>query len=157
MSGPAFGFSAGDFIAGVNLIAKVTQALKEAGGASDEYRSLGRELGLLERILRQLHAGQGIGGVPSPDIRQQTDLTLDTLSSFLKTISKFDAKLGQQAPSTWHHGVARKTQWAVVQAKEVEKVRVKLGTQLTELNLLLQLQTSIKYASLSLETLFLCD
>lgn len=40
MSGPAFGFSAGDFIAAVNFVVKVTKALKDVGGASDEYRSL---------------------------------------------------------------------------------------------------------------------
>ena len=37
----------------------------------------------------------------SAGITQQTDLTLATLSSFLKTISKFDTKLGQQAPSAF--------------------------------------------------------
>lgn len=147
MSGPAFGFSAGDFIAGVTLIVNVTKALKDAGGASDEYRSLVQELGLLERILKQLHArqGQGATNVFAADVTQQTDLTLTTLSSFLETISKFDAKLGEQAPSAWHHGTARKAQWAVTCAKEIEKLRVKVGTHLSELNLLFQLQTSAGY------------
>lgn len=146
MSGPAFGFSAGDFIAAFNLVVKVTKALKDAGGASDEYGSLVQELCLLERILKQLHTKHGTGKV-SAGITQQTDLTLATLSSFLKTISNFDAKLGLQAPSAWHHGTARKAQWAAAYAKEIEKLRVKVGTHLSQLNMLLQDQTNTEYAS----------
>lgn len=146
MSGPTFGFSAGDFIAAVALIVNVTKALKDVGGASDEYRSLVQELSLLERILKQLHARQGTN-IFSADVTQQTDLTLATLGSFLETISKFDAKLGEQTPSAWHHGTARKAQWAVAYAKEIEKLRIKVGTHLSELNVLLQLQTSAEYVS----------
>ncbi|KAH6847187.1 hypothetical protein B0I37DRAFT_374439 [Chaetomium sp. MPI-CAGE-AT-0009] len=149
MSGPAFGFSAGDFIAAVGLLVNVTNALKDAGGASDEYRSLVRELRLLERVLKQPHLRQGTQAVFSADITQQTDLTLDTLSSFLQTISKFDAKLGPQAASGWHHGVGRKTQWAVAYAKEVEKLRVKVATHLAELNVLLQLYMSTRVEALA--------
>ena len=149
MSGPAFGFSAGDFISAVSFLVKVTKALKDAGGATDEYRSLVAELGLLQRILRQLHMRQGPDNIFAPDVKQQTNLTLATLSSFLKTISKFDSKLGENAHSSWHHGAAKKAQWATMYAKEVEQLRVKVGTHLAELNLLLQLQTSTEYASLS--------
>lgn len=45
---PAFGFSAGDFIAATKLIVDVSKALKDAGGASDEYRSLVAEFDLLQ-------------------------------------------------------------------------------------------------------------
>lgn len=145
MSGPAFGFSAGDFISAVTLIVSVTKALKDAGGASDEYRSLTEELDLLQRILKQLHARQGTAGGFDTDVKQQADLTLATLSSFLKTISKFDSKLGGNAQSGWRHGAGRKAQWAVIHAKEVDKLRVKVGAHLSQLNLLLQLQSSTEY------------
>ncbi|KAL2133704.1 hypothetical protein VTI74DRAFT_1880 [Chaetomium olivicolor] len=141
MSAPTFGFSAGDFIAVLGLIVKDTRALKDVGGESDEYRSLMQELSLLKRILIQLHAREGTNNVFATDVKRQTDLTLAALSSFLQTISKSDAKLGQQAPSSWYHSAGRKAQWAVACAREVEKLRVKVGTHLNELNLLLQLET----------------
>jgi hypothetical protein len=147
MSGPAFGFSAGDFIAAVTLIVDVTKALKDAGGASEEYRSLVQELGLLGRILTQLNSQQQTGNVFAEDIAQQTDLTLATLNAFLLSVSKFDAKLGKRSPSAWHHGAARKAQWAVTYAKEVDKLRVKVGMHLTQLNFLLQLQTNTTFGA----------
>ena len=143
-----FGFSAGDFIAAIGLVANVTTALKDAGGASDEYRSLVRELESLKLVVKTLHDRQGAEGVFPADITQQTDITLVTLSDFLQTISRFDEKLGPQAASGWHHGVGRKAQWAVVYAKEVEKLRVKLGTQLSKLNMLLQLYASARFVRL---------
>jgi hypothetical protein len=144
-----FGFSAGDFIAAVGLLANVTNALKDAGGASAEYRSLVLELKSLEHVVKQLHDRQGAESVFPADITQHTNVTLDTLSSFLRTISKFDAKLGEHAASGWHHGAGRKAQWAVVYAKEVEKLRVRLGTQLAKLNMLLQLYMSARLVRLS--------
>ena len=140
-----FGFSAGDFIAAVGLVANVTNALKDASGASAEYRSLVLELKSLEHVVKKLHDRQGAESVFPAEITQHTDVTLDTLGNFLQTISKFDAKLGKQAASGWHHGVGRKAQWAVVYAKEVEKLRVKLGTQLAKLNMLLQLYATARF------------
>jgi hypothetical protein len=51
---PAFGFSAGDFITAVRLIVKVSEALKESGGATEDYQDVMQELGALELILLQL-------------------------------------------------------------------------------------------------------
>ena len=144
MSVPAFGFSAGDFIAAVGLAVNVTNALKDVGGASEQYRILVQELNSLERVVRKLHARQGTENVFPEDITKQTDMTLETLGSFLKTISKFNSKLGPNAASGWHHGVGRKAQWAVAYAKEVEKLRVKLGTHLAQLNMLLQIYASAR-------------
>ena len=143
-----FGFSAGDFIAAVGLVANVTKALKDVGGASEEYRSLVEELESLQRVVKSLHDRQGAEGVFSPEITQQTKVTLDTLGSFLKTISKFKAKLGAQAEPGRHRGAGRKAQWAVVYANEVEKLRLKLGTELAQLNMLLQLYASARYVHL---------
>ncbi|EAQ82872.1 hypothetical protein CHGG_11048 [Chaetomium globosum CBS 148.51] len=149
MSVPAFGFSAGDFIAAVGLAVNVTNALKDVGGASEQYRILVQELNSLERVVRKLHARQGTENSFPEDITKQTDMTLETLGSFLKTISKFNSKLGPNAASGWHHGVGRKAQWAVAYAKEVEKLRVKLGTHLAQLNMLLQIYASARVEALA--------
>lgn len=157
MAAPAFGFSAGDFIAATKLIVDVSKALKDAGGASDEYRSLVAELGLLQNILTELQSNSA--SQPCSDgplmgyMRQQYDLTLETLADFLGFISKFDAKLGTQAPSGRLRGAGRKAQWAVVCAKEVEKKRLKVEMQLHTLTWLLQWnEYSLSHRNCSVDT-----
>ena len=46
-----FGFSAGDFIAALNLVSTVIDALRDSGDASLEYRELVRQLYTLEQAL----------------------------------------------------------------------------------------------------------
>ncbi|CAM1509911.1 Fc.00g002460.m01.CDS01 [Cosmosporella sp. VM-42] len=144
MAAPGFGFSAGDFVAALRLIVDVSKALKDTGGAADEYRQVLVELQLLQKVIQLLQSRAG----PQPNAsdpfsayaKQQTDLTLQSLADFLQFVSKFDAKLGVQAQSGWFRGAGRKAQWAVVQAREVEKLRTRVGGQLQLLNLLVQLQ-----------------
>lgn len=54
MSTPAFGHSAGDFVATLQLITKIIAAFKDSGGASEEYRHLLLELETLFGFLRHL-------------------------------------------------------------------------------------------------------
>ena len=141
MAAPGFGFSAGDFIAAIDVTIKVTKALRDAGGAADEYRSVVQELTLLRSVLDQVQDGGRTG--PFKDFaKAQADITLSTLSEFLGTISKFDAALGQQAGSGWYRGAGKKARWALKYAKEVEKLRARVGTQLQVLNALLTLELS---------------
>jgi hypothetical protein len=46
-----FGFSVGDFIAALELVADVIDALRESGEASKRYRELVRQLDSLESVL----------------------------------------------------------------------------------------------------------
>jgi hypothetical protein len=49
-----FGFSAGDFIAALELVGTVIDALRDSGSASAEYRELLRVLYSLETVLIQV-------------------------------------------------------------------------------------------------------
>lgn len=149
MAAPGFGFSAGDFIAATKLLVDVSKALKDAGGASDEYRQVLAEFNLIKDAITQLQATQAGSASETPNslddpfatyAKKQASLTLETLTSFLESISKFNAKLGPKAKPGWFRGANRKAQWAVIQAGEVAKLRTTLGTQLHVLNMLLQFQ-----------------
>jgi hypothetical protein len=83
-----------------------SQEKRTTAGASSWNQHVG--LGLLGRRLYCRRYPTLIIKVFAADVAQQTDLALTTFSSFFETISKFDAKLGNQAPSTWHHGIVRK-------------------------------------------------
>lgn len=146
MAAPGFGFSAGDFIAAVSLIAKTSKALKDAGGAAEDYRRVVVELDILHEVISELlptylvpPSAQNTPDPIAKCAKQQADLILQTLQEFSKLVSKFDAKLGAQAKSGWFRGAGRKTQWAIIQAQDVEKLRVKIGTQLSTLVALLQI------------------
>ncbi|KAK3385318.1 hypothetical protein B0H63DRAFT_559950 [Podospora didyma] len=139
MTTPAFGFSAGDFISAVTLLRTLSKALRDAGGAAEDYRNLKEELDVLHNVLAQFQASQsGPAGPFSSPTKQQIGLALKTSSEFLSFISKFDAKLGGQAPSAWYRGAGKKAQWAVVYAKKVEELRAKVGFHLQGLCLMLQ-------------------
>jgi len=51
-----FGFSLGDFFAGINLVGDIIDALKSSGQASNTYQELITQLESLEQALRQVHA-----------------------------------------------------------------------------------------------------
>jgi hypothetical protein len=138
-----FGFSVGDFIRAIELIATAGKALKDSGGASDDYQSVIAELSSLRAIFEEL-----ISSISSPSssrnscnasIRKHTTLTLELLAKFLQDISKFNADFGPEGLKGFHHG-SRKVQWASSYAEKVEKLRVAIGTQLQTLNLILVLE-----------------
>ena len=54
MAAPAFGFSPGDFISAIEVVIKVTKALKDVGGAGEQYRAVVDELSLLRDVLDQV-------------------------------------------------------------------------------------------------------
>ncbi|KAK4443138.1 hypothetical protein QBC34DRAFT_443643 [Podospora aff. communis PSN243] len=150
MAAPVFGFSAGDFINAVNLIIDITKALKSVGGARDDYQALVAELCLLQQVLVQLQHRQpssGIGDICGPYARQQAELTISTLSEFLRDISKFDDALGSNVPRQWYRHVGRKAQWAVAYAKDVDALRRRIGNQLHVLNIILQLDERLDSSS----------
>ncbi|KAF5636747.1 uncharacterized protein FTJAE_5943 [Fusarium tjaetaba] len=146
MTVPAFGFSAGDFVSAVNLIVDITKALKNTGGAAEDYLQVLADLNLLKDVLSHLQQQQtGTTRQRSSNpfaehARKQADLTLSTLANFLDLISKFDASLGPQRSPAWYRGVGRKAQWALVYSKHVDDLRSRIGTQIQTLNLVTQLQ-----------------
>jgi hypothetical protein len=146
MSAPGFGFSAGDFISAVKLIIDISNALKDTGGAAENYLEVLTELNLLKDILSELQKGQDVRVAEqssNPFVRHaktQAKLTLTTLANFLALISKFDASLGHRRSTSWYRGIGRKGQWALVYAKQVNNLRLRIGTQLQALLLLAQIQ-----------------
>ncbi len=51
---PTFGFSVGDFVAGINLVRELIKALEDSAGSSAEYLALIKELYSLERALLEV-------------------------------------------------------------------------------------------------------
>ncbi|KAL8875783.1 MAG: hypothetical protein Q9198_005908, partial [Flavoplaca austrocitrina] len=141
---PAFGFSVGDFINTINLIRKITKALKETGGAASEYQDAVVELTGLQHALQHLEALQ-----PTQDnagqvnaIRGMALACKIPLQDFMTKLDKYEESLGPWAHGSSLGGLGRKTRWAVSFSKEVEKLRAMVAGKQISINLLLATHSS---------------
>ena|SRR5579862_4674727 len=136
----AFGCSAGDFITAVGLIVKVSKALKESGGAPEDYQQVVQELNALELILLQLEAlkpsDENVGYVNA--IRCLALACRHLLEAFLTKIKKFENSLGVQSTRNRLMSSQRKAQWAVFMSAEVPKLRAVFVAKVLSIQTLLE-------------------
>jgi Tat protein secretion system quality control protein TatD with DNase activity len=139
-----FGFSAGDFVALGGLIVKVGKALKDHGGAAEEYQHVVFELQKFRSIIDQVEAlatnvreadGEGLS-----TLQELVAQSRIVLHSFLTSIEKFQDSLGEGSvkPKLSLSSNRRKAQWALFMSREVDKLRKQLNVY--ALYMLLQLQ-----------------
>lgn len=147
---PAFGFSVGDFIATIGLIAKISAALGDKAGALSEYQHVVVELEALERTLRYLEKLRPTeSNVDHVNAIRGMALTCQIpLREFLVKLQKYETALGPfatQGGSCWR-STARKAQYAVFMMDEVAKLRTAIGAKVLSINLLLATHTSYVWA-----------
>lgn len=144
-----FGFSVGDFIAAIELVAKVAGALQDTGGAAAQYQSLARDLINLQIALLKIGSLHVEDATSSATIaHDQTLLVQQSVKDLLEKIAKFDKSLGYQAKKKgWRHETGRKVEWALFQSREVSKLRDVVTAQVQNLGILNELQ--ILYASIN--------
>ncbi|ESZ93230.1 hypothetical protein SBOR_6386 [Sclerotinia borealis F-4128] len=90
-----FGFSVGDFIAAIDLVATVIDALRESGNCSSEFREIVRQLDTLEDTLRRVkrlelndsQQGEGIA------LQKAASRCQITIHEFWKKIQKYQPHL----------------------------------------------------------------
>ncbi|KAI9783622.1 MAG: hypothetical protein M1816_001213 [Peltula sp. TS41687] len=141
---PAFGFSVGDFISAINLVKKVSKALKTAGGASSDYQLVSIELRGLKHVLRQLEALE-----PTEDnvshvnaIRGMALACQLPLRDFLAKLEKYETSMGPFANRISLLGAHHKAKWALSMAEDVEKLRALVAGKVISINLLLATHSS---------------
>ena len=89
---PPFGFSVGNFINAVGLIAKIRKALKGIGGAEDNIRMALQDLQQLELVLNQLKDGDWGDGADISHINAVRGVALSgcvVLEDFLRRLKAF--------------------------------------------------------------------
>ena len=137
---PTFGFSAGDFVAAIQLITKVTKTLRDSGGAAQEYQAVSQELTALVNILEQL------GSLNPTDsnagyVNAVRDLTLSCkphLETFLEKIAKFERSLNVKATRGALVRTTRKAQWAIFLGAEIPPLRSLVAAKVLGVQLLLE-------------------
>ena len=141
-----FGFSFGDLVDAIRLVADVVAALKDSTGASTEFRELMTELYSLEIALTAVKNSD----LPEPS--REFSAAKQAVGDCQACITKFLVKVAKyQQLSTGHltmreqilagHSPVReqilKIKWAKCHKEDVSQLRAKLAGQVTVLNLLL--------------------
>lgn len=142
-----FGFSVGDFIAGINTLHKVVAALRETDGASPDYCYTLLELEVLESLLRKLQSLQLADMNPEyvEKLRLVGYQCHIPLSIFLRKIKEFAPELGTKSISQkggfrkYGKRNVRKVQWGICLKKNVLELKAAIAPQLATVGILLQL------------------
>jgi len=141
-----FGWPAGDLVQAITIVYNVCKALKDIGGASDDYQEIVAFLYSLAITLDALRTFDGVLASPGDvaSIRAQVDLVQEPVQKFTKKIeSKFEPNLGTQvtkgvrkAVRGWH----RKAQWALWVSKEAKALGEKIAIPLCAIQIKVGLQ-----------------
>jgi hypothetical protein len=153
MAAPAFGFSVGDFVVGIQLVKDLIKALNEAAGAKASYRRLIAELLNLDEALgrvRELRVDES-QAAQKIALEQVATQCQESITDFLKRNEKFKATLGSgsglalvasqsqpsaASPSRWR-STMHKIQWALLKDDDVEALRTQISAHTTTISLIL--------------------
>jgi hypothetical protein len=139
-----FGFSAGDFVTVLNLFKEIGLALRDHGGASEDYRRTVAELETVKAILQQLQSLPS--AVPNVSyvnaIKGQALLLQNEVSGFLDRLARYDGALGHGSVRGVHRGVISKAKWAILVRKEVKELREIVDAQCRRIELLMSIHTT---------------
>jgi hypothetical protein len=125
-----FGFSVGDFIAALELVGTVIDALRDSGSASAEYRELLRvlyslETGLMQVKRLEIEESQRAQLIALQQAAAQCQRTID---DFWNKIQKYQPHLGSgEECSNFRMKTAwTKIKWAVCKRDDVAKFKADL-------------------------------
>ena len=132
-----FGFSLGDFIAGINVIVIAVKAVQESNGATAEHAALLNELANLEG---------GLTAMDDLDIDQSRHRQCraidnavkecqDCITNFIRSIAKYQPWLRPGAKN-WRASL-RKMQWAFCKKDDIRNLRDNLERRSSSINMLL--------------------
>ena len=135
-----FGFSAGDFISALELVATVVDALRESGLARTEYHGLVNQLDLLKTALHEvnnveLDASQYTEKVALQQAAAQCQRTIDDF--WRKNITKYEPSLKARGSGSKFKDGWMKAKWALYQKEELAKFKADLVGHTESINLIL--------------------
>lgn len=134
-----FGFSTGDFIAALELVATVIDALRDSGESSAGYQELISQLSSLQTALIAVNNVEldDVQHAELVALRQAAAQCQRTIDAFWEKIQKYEPSLrkggsGSRAKDAW-----RKVKWAVCKKEDVVKFKADLVGHTESIELLL--------------------
>ena len=124
----SFGFSVGDFVAGISLIIEAVHSLSDTNGAQADYEELGRQLTNLRKGFECIE-GLNLGTTQLAQVSAVETALNDCrlcVDGFVQRNSKFkslEATSGKQWSLAELKRQGRKVQWALWKKADVAKFR----------------------------------
>jgi hypothetical protein len=135
----SFGFSVGDFIAVIELVGTVADALRSSGNAGAEYRELVSQLLSLELELIQVKDLEFEESQYEQVValRQAAAQCRRTIDGFLERVRKYQPTLGGAGSSLKIKDWWMKIKWAVFKKDDVARFKADLLSYTENIQLLL--------------------
>ena len=125
------------------LIQRVRKSLKDAGGASAQYQHIQLQLRAFSKILADLQQLQPAqNDIDYVNALRHVALSCQfPLRDFMAKVEKFEETLGPHASKRGFSVTARKAQWGVSMAQEVQQLHITMTGSIMSLMLLMQSQS----------------
>jgi hypothetical protein len=135
----SFGFSAGDFIAALELIGTVINALRESGVSGSQYRELIDQLYSLETALLQVKQLELEEEQHSEYValRQSASQCQRTIDNFGKKIRKYQKHLRTGGSTSILKDGWMKVRWAMCQQEDLARFQTDLAAHTQSINIIM--------------------
>jgi hypothetical protein len=139
----SFGWSAGDVLNLILFLNKVRVALKDAGGAVEDYQSEVNFLQSLTITLDHIHAIQQLPAKPDSqdlieNLHSHYALIREPLGAFKQDIQpKFEKHLSRNSIASRFQSIPYRIQWALSVSKKVKKLRERVSGPLAAIQVIL--------------------
>ena len=145
-----FGFSIGDFVAGIGLVRDVIEALRTSSSSTARYQGLMSELCTLERTLLEVKKlGLGDKQATRPErldidalhgaLRLAAVQCQGTISKLVRKVQKYEGHLSKNGSGSKWKDALRKVQWALLTDKDLEECKAEIRGHSTSITMLLTL------------------
>lgn len=135
----SFGFSVGDFIAALELVGTVVNALRESGGSGPEYRELVSQLHSLETALLQVKQLELDEEQRSEYIalRQSASQCQRTIDNFWTKIKKYQKHLRTGGSTSKLKDGWMKIRWEMCQQGDLARFKADLAAHTQSINIIM--------------------
>ncbi|KAF2088805.1 hypothetical protein K490DRAFT_38059 [Saccharata proteae CBS 121410] len=143
----SFEFSAGDFIAGINILIESINAIKDSAGSSAQFIGLNRELYGLERALLEVNALEIDASQASQyaAIKQTVAHCQEAVDVFMRKIKKYQPTLRVGGSANKWRDTLHKIEWRLFRKEDIEEMHGVLATHTAAITMgLVVLQTYVK-------------
>jgi hypothetical protein len=123
-----FGFSVGDFVAGIGFVRDVINALQTSSTSVTRYQGLIKELFILERALLEVKALKFDDRSSSQldALRFAAAQCQGTIDSLLNKVKKYQPSLTAKGSGAKWKDILRKVQWVLLTDSDIEGYRAEI-------------------------------
>jgi len=118
-----FGFSPSDIVEFGKFAYKVADALKEDGGSKSEFQEAIGWCEDFREVLKEIQNLElsNVSTSFADQLKEHSQRSVEFVARFRTKIAKYEKAMGENSAKGAHHGTARKIQWALEAANDLDK------------------------------------